>query len=136
MLFGELVYSNYLLLGYPSCLNSECEVTYEQSFGHLVEQVENGADFIITQMLFDAKDFFRFVTACRAENITIPIIPGILPIQVSSDKKVKYILRLASWTPIMKVKFTKVYLIYKNFRSVFLSRFKFDEILAVSSPRV
>lgn len=41
-----------------------------------------GADFIITQLFFEADTFFRFVKACSAIGITCPILPGIFPIQV------------------------------------------------------
>lgn len=50
---------------------------------HLIEEVEAGADFIITQMVFDATDFFKFVNKCRENAIGVPILPGIFPIQVN-----------------------------------------------------
>ena len=68
------------LTGYPSCIDWEC--SYEQTMEHLIREVEAGADFIITQMVFDASDFFKFVTKCRENDISVPIIPGIFPIQV------------------------------------------------------
>lgn len=41
---------------------------------------ENGADCAITQYFFDNETFFRFRDACDRAGITIPIIPGIMPI--------------------------------------------------------
>lgn len=41
-----------------------------------------GADFIITQLFFEASTFFRFVEACADIGISCPILPGIFPIQV------------------------------------------------------
>lgn len=38
---------------------------------------ESGADFIITQIFFSAQSFIEFLKNCRANSITIPIIPGI-----------------------------------------------------------
>ena len=47
---------------------------------YLKEKVRNGADYLVTQMFFDNAKYFTFVERCRAEGITIPIIPGIKPI--------------------------------------------------------
>jgi len=41
------------------------------------EKVEAGADYIVTQMFFDNERYFRYVDACRAAGIEVPIIPGI-----------------------------------------------------------
>ncbi|KON47061.1 methylenetetrahydrofolate reductase [NAD(P)H] [Mariprofundus ferrooxydans] len=41
---------------------------------------DNGADAAVTQYFFDNDAFFRFRDACRAAGITLPIIPGIMPI--------------------------------------------------------
>jgi len=43
-------------------------------------KVEAGADSAITQYFYDADAYYRFVGECAALGITIPIVPGIMPI--------------------------------------------------------
>lgn len=45
---------------------------------HLQHKVAQGADFITTQLFFDNASYFKFVEACRAHDIGVPILPGIL----------------------------------------------------------
>jgi len=47
---------------------------------NLKRKVDAGADIVITQLFYDNDDFFRFVDACDRIGITVPIIPGILPV--------------------------------------------------------
>ncbi len=42
----------------------------------LKRKVEDGAEYIITQMFFDNKAYFEFVKACRESGIDVPIIPS------------------------------------------------------------
>lgn len=51
-----------------------------------------GADFAITQLFFHAEDYFRFLDLTEQAGITIPIIPGIMPI--SSTKRLSRVLEL------------------------------------------
>ena len=44
------------------------------------EKSTRGADIIITQLFYDNDDFYRFRDACVGAGITVPIVPGILPV--------------------------------------------------------
>jgi len=43
-------------------------------------KVDAGADAALTQYFFNADAYFRFVDDCERLNISIPIVPGIMPI--------------------------------------------------------
>lgn len=43
-------------------------------------KVEAGANSAITQYFFNSDAYFRFVDDCEALGITIPIVPGIMPV--------------------------------------------------------
>lgn len=75
--FGD--YFGISVAGYPE---SHCECgSYEESLQHLKMKVDAGADFVVTQLFFDVDIFLKFVADCREMGITVPIIPGIMPIQ-------------------------------------------------------
>lgn len=52
----------------------------ESDIHYLKMKVENGADYLITQMFYDNEKYFSFVERCREEGINVPIIPGIKPL--------------------------------------------------------
>ena len=47
---------------------------------YLKIKIDNGADFVITQLFFDNKDYFDYVARLRSLGVTNRVIPGILPI--------------------------------------------------------
>jgi len=53
----------------------------------LKQKVDAGADFVITQLFFDNGDFFRFLDHVRKLGVTVPIVPGMLPILSASQIK-------------------------------------------------
>jgi methylenetetrahydrofolate reductase (NADPH) len=64
--------------GYPEGSDDNKDV--DQLLDHLKEKVDLGASFIVTQMFYDGDNFVEWVGKVRAKGITIPIIPGIMPI--------------------------------------------------------
>ena len=46
----------------------------------LKKKMEAGAEYAVTQLFYDNDKYYAFVDRCRAEGITVPIIPGIKPI--------------------------------------------------------
>ena len=47
---------------------------------YLKIKIDNGADFVITQLFFNNQDYFDYVRRLRNVGVTVRILPGILPI--------------------------------------------------------
>ncbi|MEI8101962.1 MAG: methylenetetrahydrofolate reductase [NAD(P)H] [Chlorobium sp.] len=60
--------------GHPETPNRMKEIEY------LKEKVDAGADYIVTQLFFDNRDYFDFVERCQIAGIMVPVIPGIMPV--------------------------------------------------------
>jgi methylenetetrahydrofolate reductase (NADPH) len=59
---------------YPDATDKEKELFV------IKEKVKAGADFAITQMVFDIESYKRYVMMVREAGIQIPVIPGIRPV--------------------------------------------------------
>ena len=57
--------------------------TMEEDLHYLKYKVEQGADFLISQLFFDNDIFYRFLDMCRKMEIYVPVEAGIMPITVS-----------------------------------------------------
>jgi methylenetetrahydrofolate reductase (NADPH) len=49
-------------------------------FEHFRRKVEAGADGALTQLFYNADAYFDFMERCARAGITIPVVPGIMPI--------------------------------------------------------
>lgn len=65
--------------GYPSPHPESHSFVMDRA--HTLEKVRAGADFVVTQLFFDVREYFDLVDFIRSKQVTVPIIPGILPIQ-------------------------------------------------------
>jgi methylenetetrahydrofolate reductase (NADPH) len=52
----------------------------DKDMEYLKKKVDLGADFVITNYFYDNHFFFEFMDRCQAQNITVPILPGVMPI--------------------------------------------------------
>ncbi|MFI5363024.1 MAG: methylenetetrahydrofolate reductase [NAD(P)H] [Elusimicrobiota bacterium] len=52
----------------------------DEDLRRFVAKAAAGADWAITQLFFDARDYFAFVARARKSGATLPIVPGIMPV--------------------------------------------------------
>ncbi len=74
---------SYGVAGYPEkheeAPNLDIDIQYAR------QKVDNGAEYIVTQMFFDNKKYYDFVDRCRRAGINVPIIAGLKPITTMSQ---------------------------------------------------
>lgn len=64
--------------GYPEVHRQAASL--DEDVRMLKKKIDNGGDFVITQLFFDNSNYYRFIDEINKKNITVPIIPGIFPI--------------------------------------------------------
>ncbi len=69
------------------CIGGACypekhpeSTTQEEDIAFLKEKVDAGCDFLTTQMFFDNNILYKFLYKIRSKGITVPVMPGIMPI--------------------------------------------------------
>ncbi len=75
----------------------------DRDLGHLVQKVKAGTDVIITQLFFDNRCYFEFVARARKAGITVPIVPGIMPITNLASVERMSTLSGASFPPALRI---------------------------------
>jgi methylenetetrahydrofolate reductase (NADPH) len=74
--------------GHPGTQNRLVEMD------HLKAKVDAGADYVVTQLFFDNRDFYDFRDRCELAGIRVPILAGIMPI--TSEKGMRRMADLAA----------------------------------------
>ncbi|HRZ25253.1 MAG TPA: methylenetetrahydrofolate reductase [NAD(P)H] [Spirochaetota bacterium] len=64
--------------GYPEG-HIEAE-SLEADIDNLRKKIDAGADFIITQLFYDNADYYNFMNLTARRGISVPVIPGIMPV--------------------------------------------------------
>lgn len=77
------------------------ESTKEADINNLKRKVDEGADFIVTQLFFDNAFYFDFVERARRAGVNVPIVPGIMPI--TNFEQVQRFVRLCGATVPMRL---------------------------------
>ncbi|BAV94319.1 methylenetetrahydrofolate reductase [NAD(P)H] [Ichthyobacterium seriolicida] len=72
--------------GYPEKHSEATDLNTD--IKHLKNKVDQGADYIVTQMFFDNSKYMDFVDKCEENDISVPIIPGLKPISTKKQLKV------------------------------------------------
>ena len=85
---------------YDFCIGGACypevhpeSINQKEDIRRLKEKVEAGCDFLTTQMVFDNNLLYNFLYKIREAGITVPVIPGIMPI--TNARQVKRAIELS-----------------------------------------
>jgi methylenetetrahydrofolate reductase (NADPH) len=73
--------------GFTFCVGAACypekhvdSPDLDDDLQMLIQKVQQGVDFLITQLFFDNDDYLAFVRRARSAGIRPPIVPGLMPI--------------------------------------------------------
>jgi methylenetetrahydrofolate reductase (NADPH) len=64
-----------------------CKEGKHVDWQRLADKVKKGADFVITQLFFDNRDFFEFRDYLTKLGVNVPLVPGMLPVLSASQIK-------------------------------------------------
>ena len=79
--------------GHPESFAKDEPRTPDRDIVFLKRKQESGADFAVTQLFFDNAVYFAFVERARAAGVTIPLLPGIMP--MTSAKQIERFISLS-----------------------------------------
>jgi methylenetetrahydrofolate reductase (NADPH) len=79
--------------GHPESFAAGEAKTPDRDIAFLKLKQDSGADFAVTQLFFDNAVYFAFVEKARAAGVTIPLLPGLMP--MTSAKQIERFIALS-----------------------------------------
>ncbi|MDR4514966.1 methylenetetrahydrofolate reductase, partial [Nitrosomonas sp.] len=79
--FGQIFHIE--VAAYPECHPQARSV--QTDLENFKRKIEAGADSAITQYFYNADSYFYFVDSCESMGLSVPIVPGIMPINKFSQ---------------------------------------------------
>ena len=65
----------------------DCKDGKKVDWQYLIKKIKCGADMVITQMFFDNSDYFQLADFLKEAGVNIPLLPGIIPVDNTSQIK-------------------------------------------------
>lgn len=97
---GDFVHASdlvdFIAHGFPFCIGGAAHPemhpeskSFDEDIDNLKKKVDAGCQFLITQLFFDNRHYYRLRAAAAKRGIRVPIIPGIMPVaSVSGIKRI------------------------------------------------